>query len=47
MIAAAFVYAPRERRNAIQAGISVAVLVLFAALIAWRTSSLLAGFGMA
>lgn len=46
-VAAAFVYAPRERRNAIQAGVSVAVLVVFAALIAWRTSTLLAGLGMA
>lgn len=46
-IAAAFVYAPRGRRNAIQAGVSVAVLVVFAALIAWRTSNLLTAFGMA
>lgn len=45
-IAAAFVYAPRERRTAIQAGVSVGVLVLFAALIAWRTSNLLTTFGM-
>ncbi|WP_175616290.1 rhomboid family intramembrane serine protease [Mycobacterium sp. GA-1841] len=44
-IAAAFVYAPAQRRNAIQAGVSVAVLVLFAALIVWRTNNMLALFG--
>ena len=41
LIAAAYVYAPAQRRNAIQAGVSVAVLVVFAALIAWRTSAVL------
>ncbi|MUL84914.1 MULTISPECIES: rhomboid family intramembrane serine protease [unclassified Mycolicibacterium] len=41
-IAAAYVYAPSARRNAVQAGVSVAVLLVFAALIAWRTSELLA-----
>ncbi|MCV7067829.1 rhomboid family intramembrane serine protease [Mycolicibacterium farcinogenes] len=45
-VAAAFVYAPRERRNAIQIGVSVVVLVVFAALIAWRTSGLLTLIGV-
>jgi membrane associated rhomboid family serine protease len=44
-IAFVYVYAPRERRNGIQAGVTVAVLVLFAALIWWRTTDLLAQFG--
>lgn len=41
LVAAAYVYAPAQRRNAIQAAVSVAVLVVFAALIAWRTNTLL------
>ncbi len=41
LIAAAYVYAPAQRRNAIQAAVSVAALVVFAALIAWRTNTLL------
>lgn len=45
-IAAAYVYAPSERRNAIQAGVSVAVLLAFLALIAWRTSAVLTSFGL-
>jgi hypothetical protein len=39
------VYAPRERRNLIQAGVSVAVVMLFTVLIWRRTSDLLAEFG--
>jgi membrane associated rhomboid family serine protease len=39
------VYTPRARRNVIQAGVTAAVVVLFAALIWWRTSDLLAQFG--
>ena len=46
-IAAAFVYAPSARRNAIQAGVSVAALVLFVGLILLRTNSVLAAMGMA
>ncbi|MDH6197521.1 membrane associated rhomboid family serine protease [Mycobacterium frederiksbergense] len=46
-VAAAFVYAPRSHRNATQAAVSVAVLVLFAGLILWRTSALLAYSGLA
>ena len=46
-VAAAYVYAPRARRNAVQAGVSVAVLLAFLALIAWRSSHLLTMFGMA
>ncbi|SOJ52670.1 Rhomboid protease GluP [Mycobacterium simulans] len=45
LVAAAFVYAPRERRNVIQAGVTIAVLIVFAALIWWRTTELLAVFG--
>ncbi|MBU9766207.1 rhomboid family intramembrane serine protease [Mycobacterium sp. TNTM28] len=40
-IAAAFVYAPRAHRTAVQAGVAVGVLVVFLALIAWRTNNLL------
>ncbi|WP_082944970.1 rhomboid family intramembrane serine protease [Mycobacterium sp. 852013-50091_SCH5140682] len=46
-VAAAFVYAPRAHRNAIQAGVSVGALVIFVALIAFRTNQLLTSFGMA
>ena len=45
LIAAAYVYAPRDRRNLIQAGVTVAALVLFTVLIWWRTSHLLAEVG--
>ena len=45
-VAAAFVYAPRAHRNAIQAGVSVGALLLFAALTAWRTNDLLTSFGL-
>ena len=44
VVAAAYAYAPRERRNQIQAGATVAVVVLFAVLIWWRTSDLLGEF---
>jgi membrane associated rhomboid family serine protease len=46
VIAAAYVYAPRARRNAIQAGVSVAALVLFGGLILLRTSSVLTSMGL-
>jgi hypothetical protein len=35
LIALGYVYAPRERRNLIQAGVTVAVVMLFTVLI-WR-----------
>jgi membrane associated rhomboid family serine protease len=41
----AYAYPPREHRNVVQAGVTVAVLVLFAALIWLRTASLLTGVG--
>lgn len=41
VVAAAYVYAPQARRTLIQVGASVAILVLFLVLIAWRTTSLL------
>lgn len=40
LVAAAYVYAPRERRNAVQAAASVVTLVVLAALILMRTGSL-------
>jgi membrane associated rhomboid family serine protease len=42
LVAAAYVYASRERRNLIQAAVTVLVLGVFAALIWWRTSVLAA-----
>jgi membrane associated rhomboid family serine protease len=44
-IAAVYAYAPAQNRVQLQAGVSVALLLLFAALIWWRTSSLLTGVG--
>lgn len=41
LVALAYVYAPRENRNLVQAGATVGILVLFVALIWWRTSNLL------
>ncbi len=40
LVAAAYVYAPRERRTLIQVGVTLAVLALFAGLIWWRTNEL-------
>jgi membrane associated rhomboid family serine protease len=45
LVAWAYVYAPRERRNLIQGGVTAALAVLFGALIWWRTAELLAMFG--
>jgi membrane associated rhomboid family serine protease len=42
VIAAAYAYAPRNNRNIIQASVTLAVAVLFTALIWWRTNDLLA-----
>lgn len=46
-VAAAYAYAPQRSRNAVQAGVTVAVLVVFAVLIWWRTAALLEMFGLA
>jgi membrane associated rhomboid family serine protease len=46
VVAAAYAYAPHERRTLIQVSATVALLVLFALLIWWRTTSLLTQFGI-
>lgn len=43
LVAWAYAYAPQARRDLIVAGCSVALVLLFAALIWWRTASLLTG----
>jgi membrane associated rhomboid family serine protease len=45
VVAAAYVYPPRERRNLVQAAVTIVALAVFAALIWWRTNDLLAEFG--
>ena len=45
VVAAAYVYPPRERRNLIQIAVTMVALAVFAALIWWRTNDLLAEFG--
>lgn len=45
-IAAAYAYAPRRHRNLVQSGATVAIVVLFVALIWWRTVELRAMFGL-
>lgn len=45
VVAAAYVYPPRERRNLVQAAVTVVVLAVFAALTCWRTANLLVEFG--
>jgi membrane associated rhomboid family serine protease len=45
LLALAYAYAPREHRNAIQAGATVVMVALFTVLIWWRTSDLLAQVG--
>jgi hypothetical protein len=40
------VYAPRNRRNIIQGAATAVTLLLFAALIWWRTTELRAQFGL-
>jgi membrane associated rhomboid family serine protease len=44
LIGLAFAYAPRQRRNLVQAFAVVAAVVVFAMLIGWRTNYLLAEF---
>lgn len=46
VVAAAYAYAPRERRTLIQLSASIGLLVLFSALIWWRTTDLLTQFGI-
>lgn len=46
-VAAAYAYAPRERRTLIQVSATIVILVLFAGLIWWRTTDLLTRFGVA
>jgi len=46
LVAAAYAYAPRERRNLVQVSSTVALLAAFALLIGWRTTDLLAQFGI-
>jgi membrane associated rhomboid family serine protease len=41
LVAFAYAYGPRENRNLVQAGATVGILVLFVALIWWRTNELL------
>ena len=45
LIAAAYVYPPKERRTAVQLRVSVAALVIFAGLIVWRTAGLIDYYG--
>jgi membrane associated rhomboid family serine protease len=45
VVAAAFAYAPRERRSTIQASVAIALLAMFVALIWWRTAAILNMFG--
>jgi membrane associated rhomboid family serine protease len=47
VVAAAYAYAPRHRRTMIQVAATVAIVVLFALLIWWRTTDLLGQFGLA
>lgn len=42
-VGAAYGYAPAQRKTLVQVGVSVAVVVLLAALVWWRTASLFAG----
>lgn len=47
VVAAAYAYAPRKNRNAVQIAATVGLLLLFVLLIWWRTASLLSMFGVA
>ncbi|MGZ8813271.1 MAG: rhomboid family intramembrane serine protease, partial [Mycobacterium sp.] len=46
-LAAAYAYAPRKNRTAIQIAATVGLLLLFMLLIWWRTANLLAMAGLA
>ena len=45
LIAAVFVYAPRERRNLVQGGVCAAVAGGVRGLVYWRTSELIDQYG--
>src|SRR5690349_25009037 len=45
VIAGAYGYAPRANSDLVQAGVTIALLVLFAALVYWRTDGILLGLG--
>ena len=45
-VAAAYVYPPPARRTLIQAGATVGLLLVFGALISWRTAAIIDQFGM-
>jgi hypothetical protein len=45
LVALAYVYASRQHRNLVQAGVTGAFVALFAVLIWWRTTELFAQFG--
>lgn len=45
-VAAAYAYAPKQQRTLVQAGATVAVVVLLVALIWWRTADLRAMYGL-
>jgi membrane associated rhomboid family serine protease len=45
LVVLGYVYAPREHRNLVQAGLTAAFVAVFALLIWWRTTELLAEFG--
>lgn len=47
VVAAVFAYAPRTKRNLVQAGAALAILAVFIALVWWRTNELRAMFGLA
>ena len=46
LIAAAYVYPPKERRTVVQVGVSVAALVILVGLIVWRTGGLIDYYGV-
>jgi membrane associated rhomboid family serine protease len=45
-VAAAYVYAPRDRRQVVQGGVTAAVVVVLVAAVWWRTGQLLTVFGV-
>jgi hypothetical protein len=45
VVAGAFTYAPRGHRTAVAISVTAGFLVLFAALVWWRTAALLQMFG--
>jgi len=47
LVAAVYVYAPRAQRTIVQAAFSIALLAVFALLVAWRTSAIIELVGQA